>query len=150
MNKVTSIVSFISMLSSQEQQAAAVQEFRFINTQKTSTFEKELNDHAGQGWRLFRLPGAFDEGSIGALLSRAEEGKKYEYKVLAARRISTLDKEFIQASEEGWEFRGLVSLGRVSDAVLSMVARIGGETRRWPSKVNSASPIWLPPMASAV
>jgi hypothetical protein len=121
----------LSLVCAHAQSAPAAREFRFINAQNTATLEKELNDNAAQGWRLERLPQGMAEDTMGALLSRAgagENGDKYEYKVLAAHRIPTLEKEFQALAAEGYEFRGLLSLYRVGDAVKDALFNVGGET----------------------
>lgn len=87
------------------------QEFRFISTTKTSTFEKELNDAAKQGFGFIRLAKAMNDNSLGGLISRDQGADKarYEYKVLATNRIGTLKKEFEAAAAEGYEFRGITT-----------------------------------------
>jgi hypothetical protein len=87
------------------------QEFRFISTNKTSTFEKELNDWARQGFRFASLSKAFNDTGIGGLLAREKEGEggKYEYKVLATNKLSTMRKEIEAAAAEGFEFRGITT-----------------------------------------
>ena len=92
-------------LPGQDQPAAPVQEFLFIDTRDASTLEKELNSNAQLGWRLHQLPRSTLANSVGSLLTRVETGKRYQYKVLATRRVSTIEKEFAQAAAEGWEFR---------------------------------------------
>lgn len=68
------------------------QEFRFIATTKIGTFDKELNDAAKQGYQFVRLAKAFNDTGLGGLLAREKEGegRKYEYKVLATNKISTM------------------------------------------------------------
>src|SRR5262245_7313828 len=87
------------------------QEFRFISTTKTSTFEKELNDWAKQGFRFARLAKAFNDLGIGGLLAREKDGGavKYEYKVLATNKLSTMKKELEAGAAEGFEFRGITT-----------------------------------------
>ena len=84
----------------QDQSSAPIQEFLFIDTRDASTLEKELNSNAQLGWRLHQLPKSSLANSIGALLTRAEAGKRYQYKVLATRRVSTIEKEFTQAAAD--------------------------------------------------
>jgi len=112
----------------QDQPAAPTQEFLFIDTRDASTLEKELNSHAQLGWRLDRLPKSSMANSIGALLTRAESGKQYQYKVLATRRVSTIEKEFTQALAEGWEFRGLMSEFNFEDMMMMAFTHVGSET----------------------
>ncbi|MBL8204751.1 MAG: hypothetical protein JNM09_11030 [Blastocatellia bacterium] len=111
--------------------AQSADEFKFINAQNTATLEKELNLHAANGWRLFQLPKALQGNSLGALLSRpsaTDKPVKYEYKVLAARRIGTLQDEFKAAISQGYEFRSIISLYRAGDVAMDYVLNSGGET----------------------
>jgi hypothetical protein len=112
----------------QDRPAAPIQEFLFIDTRNASTLEMELNSHAQLGWRLDRLPKSSLANSIGALLTRAEAGKRYQYKVLATRRVSTIEKEFTQALAEGWEFRGLMSEFDFEDMMMMAFTHVGSET----------------------
>lgn len=112
-------------------QAQVTNEYKFINAQNTATLEKELNLQAAQGWRLFQLPKALQGDSLGALLSRppaTDPPAKYEYKVLAARRIGTLEQEFKAAVAQGYEFRSLISIFRAGDVALEYLFAGGGET----------------------
>ena len=115
-------------LPRQDQPAAPIQEFLFIDTRDASTLEKELNSNAQLGWRLHQLPKSSLANSIGALLTRAEAGKRYQYKVLATRRVSTIEKEFTQAAAEGWEFRGLLSRFDFGDMMMMAFTHVGGES----------------------
>src|SRR5262249_56321206 len=112
----------------QDQPAAPTQEFLFIDTREASTLEKELNSHAQLGWRLDRLPKSSLANSIGALLTRAEAGKRYQYKALATRRVSTIEKELTRAASEGWEFRGLMSQFDFGDMMMMAFTHVGGES----------------------
>jgi hypothetical protein len=88
-------------------------DYQFINTQQSGTLEKELNQQAAAGWRLLLLPKATESSTMGALLGKTDNGRKYEYKVLAATRIGTLEKEFADAVKEGFDYRGLITTTRI-------------------------------------
>ena len=93
--------------------AAASKEFRFVSTTKTATFEKELNDVARQGYRFIRLAKSFNDTGLSGLAARpqsgAADGPKFEYKVLATNKLSTLQKELEAATAEGYEFLGITT-----------------------------------------
>ena len=111
--------------------AQSTNEYKFINAQNTATLEKELNQNAASGWRLFQLPKALQGNSMGALLSRpsaTEQPAKYEYKVLSARRIGTLEDEFKASVSQGYEFRSIISIYRAGDVAMDYVLNSGGET----------------------
>ncbi len=120
------------------------QEFRFISTTKTSTFEEELNDWARQGFRFARLAKALDDLSVGGLLAREEEceGGKYEYKVLATNRLSTMRKELEEAAAEGFEFRGITTEQKpppfaYPETIVVMERPVGETKRRFDYKLVS-------------
>jgi hypothetical protein len=111
--------------------AQSTNEYKFINAQNTATLEKELNQNAASGWRLFQLPKALQGNSMGALLSRpsaTEQPVKYEYKVLSARRIGTLEDEFKASVSQGYEFRSIISIYRAGDVAMDYILNSGGET----------------------
>lgn len=110
----------LSLMAQSVPSANSESEYFFLNTQASGTLEKELNQSAAQGWRLLLLPKALGSSTMGALLKKPLNPEiKYEYKVLAATRIGTLENEFKTAASEGYDFRGIIETAR---------AFIGGET----------------------
>jgi hypothetical protein len=90
-------------------------QYRLLATTRTSTMEKELNEAAREGFRLLprtmiskaRLVGAVE---IVTLLERTPNSeKRYEYKLLATNRTSTLQKEVAEAQAAGYVLAGMVS-----------------------------------------
>jgi hypothetical protein len=97
-------------------QAAAPQsneyQYLLLATNKTSTMQKEMNQAAVEGYRFEAVMGG--ETSFGgkeavAIMGRprGEEGKaRYNYKLLATQKTSTMQKEMQQMGDEGYEYRG--------------------------------------------
>jgi len=118
-------------------------EFRAISTGKLATFEKELSELAGQGFRLERLLESFTVFYQAALLSRQQtEGgaAKFEYKLLTTRRVSTLEKELEAAAAEGYEVRGIMSAGKPyvgSEMVLVLERPAGDKNQRYQYRILS-------------
>ena len=92
-------------------------EYKLLATTRTGTMQKELNEMAEQGFRLLpstmiakkQMLGAVE---IVALLERPHKvQKKYEYKLLATSRTSTLQKEVLDAQAAGFVIIGMVSRG---------------------------------------
>ncbi len=85
-------------------------EYRVIATSKTSTMEKELNEAADAGFRYQAVMGG--ETAIGgkevvAVLVRTEgSAPKYQYKLVASNRTSTMQKELQEAADAGFEYVG--------------------------------------------
>lgn len=93
-----------------------VAEFRSISTKQLATFEKELSEFAGQGFRLERLLESATVFYQAAILSRQRpegDARKYEYKLLATRDISAVQKELDAAASEGYEVCGAMSAGKL-------------------------------------
>jgi hypothetical protein len=109
-------------------------EYFFLNTQASGTLEKELNQQAAQGWRLLLLPKAYGSSTMGALLKKPSNSEvRYDYKVLAATRIGTLENEFKAAVNEGYDFRGIIETSRVfigGETLLVMEREAGQKTAR--------------------
>lgn len=90
--------------------------YRLLATTRTSTMEKELNQAAQDGFRLLPRTITAKEGlltnEIVSVLERAPKStKRYEYKLLATSRTSTLQKEVSQAEGDGFVLVGLVGRG---------------------------------------
>ena len=90
-------------------------DYRLLATSRTSTMQEELDAAAAEGFRfLARTPlcksRRFGGDEIVVILERAPEGdQRYEYRLLATSRTSTLQDEVTQAVAEGFAISGLVS-----------------------------------------
>ena len=92
-------------------------EYMLLATSRTSTMQKELEEAAGQGFRL--LPSTmiaknqmFGDPEIVVVLEKMPAAdQNYDYLLLATTLTSTLQKEMTQAMEEGYEVVGMVSRG---------------------------------------
>lgn len=120
-------------------------EYRAILTGKLATFDKELSELAGQGFRLERLLESFTVFYQAAILSRSqpvERSAKYEYKLLAAHRVSTLEKELAGAASEGFEVRGVMSVGKPyigSEIAVVLERLIGNKSQRFQYRILSSA-----------
>ena len=99
------------------QAATETLKYKLLATTKTSTMQKELNEVADQGYRLIpstmiakaQLLGGVE---IVMIMERTPVvTRKYEYKLLATSRTSTLQKEVTEAKEAGFVIVGMVSRG---------------------------------------
>lgn len=86
-------------------------EYRLLATNKTSTMEKEMNQAAAQGYRFEGTMGgetAAGGNEIVVIMSRragASDGR-YDYRLLATRKTSTMTKELNQAGADGFLYTG--------------------------------------------
>jgi hypothetical protein len=90
--------------------------YKLLATTRTSTMEKELNQAAQEGYRL--LPRTitakenFLTNEIVSVLEMApKSSKRYQYRLLATSRTSTLQKEVAQSETDGYVLVGLVGRG---------------------------------------
>jgi hypothetical protein len=88
-------------------------EYRLLATSKTSTMEKELQAAADAGFEYIGqtvFSSAFGSNEVAVILERsaaAPPRKRYEYKLIATSKTSTLQKEIDAASEQGFAALGM-------------------------------------------
>lgn len=91
--------------------AADKREFRLLATNKTSTMQKEMNGAADAGFRFEGTMGgetSFGGSEVVVIMSRESSAQKerYQYKLLATSKTSTMQKELQQAGNAGFEYKG--------------------------------------------
>src|SRR5215467_9216354 len=86
-------------------------EYRLLATNKTSTMEKEMNQASAEGFRFEGSMGG--ETAVGGsemvvIMSRepAADGPRYDYKLLATNKTSTMQKELSEAGAAGFLYSG--------------------------------------------
>jgi hypothetical protein len=88
-------------------------EYRVLATSKTSTLQKELQEAADAGWSAVGqtvFESLFGGKETAGILERnpeAPRGQRYEYKLLATSKTSTLEKELAQVAEQGYQAVGM-------------------------------------------
>jgi hypothetical protein len=91
--------------------------YKLLATTRTGTMQKELNELSDQGYRLLPRTMIAKAGLIGGveivvILERpAKVERRYEYKLLATSRTSTLQKEVTETQAAGFVIVGMVSRG---------------------------------------
>jgi len=90
--------------------------YRLLATTRTSTMEKELNQAAQEGFRLLPRTITAKEGFltkeiVSVLEQTPKSTKRYQYRLLATSRTSTLQKEVAQAESDGFVLVGLIGRG---------------------------------------
>jgi hypothetical protein len=86
-------------------------EYRLLAANKTSTMEKEMNQAAAEGFRFEGAMGGETAGGgneIVVIMSRepAADGPRYDYKLLATNKTSTMQKELSEAGAAGFIYSG--------------------------------------------
>jgi len=86
-------------------------DYRVLATNKTSTMEKEMNLAAQAGYRFESAMGgetSFGGSEAVAVMAKSSETgakQRYEYKLLATSRTSTMEKEMQEAGNAGFTYR---------------------------------------------
>jgi hypothetical protein len=87
--------------------------YRLLATGKTSTMQKEMQEAGDAGFEYCGqtvFKSAFGGKEVVAILERsggAENIVKYEYRLLAASKTSTIEKELREAGDQAFEFVGM-------------------------------------------
>ena len=91
---------------------AQTQFYKVLATKKTSTMEKELNEASSAGFRYEGVTGgqtSFGGSEVLVIMSKPENSNwngRYQYKLLATSRTSTMQKEMQEAGNQGFEYKG--------------------------------------------
>jgi len=84
--------------------------FRILGTTKTSTMEKEMNEAAQEGFVFQSVMGgetAFGGKEVVVVMGReAQSASRKVYRLFAANKTSTLEREMQQAAETGFDYKG--------------------------------------------
>ena len=87
-------------------------EYRLLATNKTSTMQKEMQEAGDAGYEyrgqtVFKS--TFGGKEVVAILERAPDAKivRYEYRLLATKKTSTMQKELAEAGDQGYGFVGM-------------------------------------------
>jgi hypothetical protein len=86
-------------------------EYRLLATNKTSTMEKEMNQAAAEGFRFEGVMGGETAGGgdeMAVIMSRepGADDPRYDYKLLATNKTSTMQKELSEAGAAGFLYSG--------------------------------------------
>ncbi|HYP28912.1 MAG TPA: hypothetical protein VE262_19520 [Blastocatellia bacterium] len=87
-------------------------EYRLLATNKTSTMQKEMNEAAAAGFRFGGVMGgetAFGGKEVVVTMVKEkgpESAGRFQYRLLATNKTSTMQKELQQAGDEGFEYKG--------------------------------------------
>jgi hypothetical protein len=84
-------------------------EYRVLATNKTSTMQKEMQDAAAAGFRFGDVMGgdtAFGGSEVVVIMHKGGGPGKFDYRLLATNKTSTMEKEMQEAGDAGFEYRG--------------------------------------------
>lgn len=107
-------------------------EYKLLATSKTSTMQKELQQAGDEGFTyrgqtVFQTTFGGEEVVIILERDRDTKPERYEYKLLATSRTSTMQKELLAAGDAGFVFVGMtVSKTAFGGAELVVILRRSG------------------------
>ena len=87
-------------------------EYRLLATNKTSTMQKEMNQAADAGFRYGGVMGgetAFGGSEVVVVMHKDpanEQRERFQYRLLATSKTSTMQKEMQEAGDAGYEYQG--------------------------------------------
>jgi hypothetical protein len=103
-------LAFASALTCPALAGAEGVEYRVLATNKTSTMEKEMQEAAAAGFRYGGTMGgetAFGGNEVVVVMTKAGGGApRYEYRLLATTKTSTMQRELQDAAGAGFEYKG--------------------------------------------
>ena len=106
------LTMFLLLGVANAQEAARRLEYRLLATNKTSTMQKEMNQAADSGFRFSGVMGgetSFGGSEAVVIMHRDpanESRERFQYKLLATNKTSTMQKELQEAGDSGFEYKG--------------------------------------------
>lgn len=104
--------------------------YKLLATNKTSTMEKEMNAAADGGFRFAGVMGgdtAIGGKEVVVIMARVGEAAsgRFQYKLLATSKTSTMQKELQEAGDAGFEYKGQTVFGSMfgGDEVVAILER---------------------------
>ena len=96
-----------ALLAQSGKQAEAV-DYKVLATSKTSTMQTEMQAASRDGYRFGGVMGGETSfgGSVVVVMVKDGAAERYDYRLLAASKTSTMQKEMQAAGDEGYEYRG--------------------------------------------
>lgn len=110
MNRVFFVLVFLSAVALPAGAGADdTTSYRVLATNKTSTMQKEMQEAGEAGFRFAAVMGgetSFGGKEVVVLMQKAPGMTRREYRLLAANKTSTLQKELQEAGDAGFVFVG--------------------------------------------
>lgn len=106
------LTMFLLLGAVNAQDSARRLEYRLLATNKTSTMQKEMNQAADAGFRFSGVMGgetSFGGSEAVVIMHRDpanESRERFQYKLLATNKTSTMQKELQEAGDLGFEYKG--------------------------------------------
>ena len=102
-------------LRAQAPTPAAEYEYLLLATNRTSTMQEEMQEAAESGYEFVGLMGgdtSFGGSEVVAVMQRGSEVEpRFEYRLLATSKTSTMQEELQEAGDAGFDYRGQTVFG---------------------------------------
>ncbi|MBA2260210.1 MAG: hypothetical protein H0W18_15045 [Acidobacteria bacterium] len=102
-------VALVSVVAAPAVAQKPAVEYRVLATNKTSTMQKEMQEAAAAGFRYGDVMGgdtAFGGSEVVVIMHRDGSPGRFDYRLLATNKTSTMQKEMQEAGDAGFEYRG--------------------------------------------
>ena len=106
------ILGCFACVAAQETKPKTEFEYKLLATSRTTTMEKEMNEAAAEGYRFTEVISGntvFGGAETLVLMNRSKsthQKSRFEYKLLATKKTSTMQKELQAAGDAGFEHCG--------------------------------------------
>lgn len=115
MKKLSTIILFcVGIMLTLQISVDAQTQFKVLATKKTSTMQKEMQEAADGGYRFEGVSGggtSFGGSEVLVIMSKTENvdtNGRFQYKLLATSKTSTMQKELQEAGNNGFQYKGQV------------------------------------------
>jgi hypothetical protein len=103
------LAALVSAHSASAQTAAPPVEYKVLATNKTSTMQKEMKEAGDAGYRFGGVMGgetSFGGSEVVVVMVKGAKAGRFDYRLLATNKTSTMQKELQEAGDAGYEYRG--------------------------------------------
>lgn len=113
MKKISLIILFcVGIMLTFQISVAAQSQYKVLATKKTSTMQKEMQEAAEGGYRFEGVSGggtSFGGSEVLVVMSKKpgdDLSGRFQYKLLATSKTSTMQKEMQETGDNGFEYKG--------------------------------------------
>lgn len=146
----TLILIFCSVIAGAQQPAALVKsdlEYKLLATSRVTTMQKEMQEAASVGYRFLEVVSGdtfFGGSEALVVMVRPRDGdhkQKFDYKLLATSKTSTMQKELQEAGDAGYEHRGQSVFKKTlgTEVIVILEREIDAKPKLWEYKLLATS-----------
>jgi len=113
MKKISTFILFcVGIMLTLQISVIAQTQYKVLTTKKTSTMQKEMQEAADGGYRFEGVSGgktSFGGSEVLIVMSKKSDvdtSGRFQYKLLATSKTSTMQKEIQETGDNGFEYKG--------------------------------------------